>query len=550
MLRCAARALVVLIVAISAVTIAPVPALADEPPPSAAESPMDTGPAEPAPGSVAVVEVDPTAMRSEPAHSVESESIEAQASPASQAEAGKGQAAPLPADAPHVRTTATVVEPVGGEVAPPFFVDGKPRLSPGFAAMPDGRSAVLYGGGLPYGAELSPYADTWVWNGAGWEPKCGTSIPGATTPCPPGHRAFPAMATVPQGALLYGGLGENTAGLAMDPKADMWLWTGSEWTLLCAACPPGNRFAAAMAGNGTQVLLFGGFSGNLDDVAALGDTWLWNGTAWSLLHPGGEGAPAPRGGASLVWDGSRWVLFGGGRIVGQYDPPAVAGDTWYWDGNAWALLCVTCGPAPRMLASFNYLTGLGGPAALLSGGIGPGQRNPTPPERNVALWLTAGSGTFFPSDESGGVSFGDLWLWNGARWTKLQSPWPDTAAVEGAALKVTGMPLLNVAAASPDTCGVTLVGAVYDPSSGGAPFQTRTYRVGLDQPCPAAVPVSTRTPINGVAVDASAPMAADAGALPVTGVGTDAVSLAALALVAVGTAFTYAARKRRRRLAL
>ncbi|HEX6492954.1 MAG TPA: kelch repeat-containing protein, partial [Candidatus Dormibacteraeota bacterium] len=61
----------------------------------------------------------------------------------------------------------------------------------------------------------------------------------------------------------------------------------------------GGRLAPAMAwdGNTGTVLLFGGidWAGH-----SYGDTWSWNGSRWTLLHP--PTSPSPRSGSVMGWD--------------------------------------------------------------------------------------------------------------------------------------------------------------------------------------------------------------------------------------------------------
>jgi hypothetical protein len=94
-----------------------------------------------------------------------------------------------------------------------------------------------------------------------------------------------------------------------------WTWNGSAWTQQAPAHSPGARTGAAMAYDAARgvVVLFGGQSG----TATLNDTWTWNGTDWTQRYPGNT--PPWRAGASMAWDakGSQVLMFGG------FDSPAV-----------------------------------------------------------------------------------------------------------------------------------------------------------------------------------------------------------------------------------
>ena len=74
-----------------------------------------------------------------------------------------------------------------------------------------------------------------------------------------------------------------------------------------------------------QIVLFGGWNG----TRSLGDTWTWDGTAWTEQHP--ADAPSPRFGAGMTYDPARGqvVLFGGS------DESTGFADTWIWDGTNW-----------------------------------------------------------------------------------------------------------------------------------------------------------------------------------------------------------------------
>ena len=58
---------------------------------------------------------------------------------------------------------------------------------------------------------------------------------------------------------------------------DTWIWNGSAWDRRDVPGPPA-RYGHAMAYDGTGIVLFGGYRRLQDD---LGDTWTWNGTTWA-----------------------------------------------------------------------------------------------------------------------------------------------------------------------------------------------------------------------------------------------------------------------------
>jgi hypothetical protein len=105
-----------------------------------------------------------------------------------------------------------------------------------------------------------------------------------------------------------------------------------------------------------RLVLFGGFAPLQGQV--YGDTWAWDGSNWTELHP--ATSPSPRYLASMAADGAlgHVVLFGG---------EGGGGRTWAWDGSSWGTLTTT-GPSARMGAAIAYDTGAR--ALALFGGTG------------------------------------------------------------------------------------------------------------------------------------------------------------------------------------
>jgi hypothetical protein len=172
--------------------------------------------------------------------------------------------------------------------------------------------------------------DVWGWSGDGWELL-------SRDPAGPAWRLFAAVTyDAGRGVLvLYGGL---------QPPAqtfeDTWTWDGDTWTRH-AVPGPGPREGPGLAydsGRG-RVVLFGGARGD----EALGDTWEWDGAAWA--QAAGDG-PSPRFPGGFVYDAARGVtlLAGGHRVTPiRFE---TYGDTWTWDGAAWTEWTGD-GPAPR-----------------------------------------------------------------------------------------------------------------------------------------------------------------------------------------------------------
>ena len=104
---------------------------------------------------------------------------------------------------------------------------------------------------------------------------------------------------------------------------------------------PGARRGAAMAydsARGVTVM----FGGDPVETPYLGDTWEWDGKEWAQVSNMG---PAARSVAGMVFaaDEKAGVLFGGKPAGGFANP---FGDTWRWDGTAWTEVADS-GPVAR-----------------------------------------------------------------------------------------------------------------------------------------------------------------------------------------------------------
>ena len=149
---------------------------------------------------------------------------------------------------------------------------------------------------------------------------------------------------------------------------------------------PGARFGHGMAyhaGTGATVV-FGG-ERTVEGRTRLGETWLWDGTRWSLAAALG---PSPRMDVAMVYDQARdrIVLFGGQGPNGQ-----MLADTWEWDGRAWAKRDDGT-PGVRMHPVMAYDATRR--RIVLVGGAGDGG------------WLT------------------DTWEWDGTRWERRATTGP------------------------------------------------------------------------------------------------------------------------------
>ena len=172
--------------------------------------------------------------------------------------------------------------------------------------------------------------DTWTWDGTEWTQVADTG---------PLARASHAMAYdgVRERTVLYGG----AAGAGL--FGDTWEWDGTEWTQIQDVGPTARRgHAMAFDATASMVVLFGGAGA---DGAGLNDTWTWDGAVWTQAADTG---PDPRVATALAGNGVV-MLFGGVNSIDPLLPPGdrvIYGDTWRWDGSAWTKI-QDIGPAPR-----------------------------------------------------------------------------------------------------------------------------------------------------------------------------------------------------------
>ena len=223
--------------------------------------------------------------------------------------------------------------------------------------------------------------------------------PIALPPAPPSRpsaRDDAAMAYDPadDSVLLFGGLVIGGEGLsALD---DTWSWNGTRWTdLHPTTSPPG--LSGALLGydpaTGTLVLTGGDTStlgGQLEETDA---TWSWDGSAWT---PEAAGTlPAPDHPAALATDSAS------GQLILVTAGAACQGlDTWEWGGSAWVQLHPVASP----------------PATLEAGLV-------FDPRTSALDLFPAASGC--AGAEQTPTANPPVWSWNGSTWSTTTAQ-PDT----------------------------------------------------------------------------------------------------------------------------
>jgi hypothetical protein len=238
--------------------------------------------------------------------------------------------------------------------------------------------AILFGGQYEYGNYSQ---QTWRWDGAEWH-----YLTPANSPLPRGMGAMvfdPAAGTT----LLFGG-NVDTLGLPGTRQilagADTWTWDGTDWTELHPATSPPGRYYASVAYDAArgQVVLFGGTG----DGFAMGDTWTWDGSTWTEQHP--ATSPPPRFAGAMTYDPAtqKVVLFGGSASKSE----DWFGDTWTWDGSNWTEEHPAESPSPRAYASMAF------------------------DPRSSAAILFGGCNACYGAETNA-----ETWSWDGENWTLL-----------------------------------------------------------------------------------------------------------------------------------
>jgi hypothetical protein len=212
--------------------------------------------------------------------------------------------------------------------------------------------------------------------------------------------------------------------------------SGAEWIDRTAGVAPPARYwtgAAYDAARGKTVV-FGG-TNDQNDGQYLGDTFEYDGRAWRALSVDGP-SPRARYGPVMAYDGARnrVVLFGGATGGGEVD------DTWEWDGSGWRdVTTATPGPAPRQLHAGaydsrreltvvfgGYSTAAAGPLADTWQWDGTSWASVTPVgpapaarwRHAVAYDASRDRLVLFGGVDASGALLGDVWEWDGWRWSQ------------------------------------------------------------------------------------------------------------------------------------
>lgn len=131
--------------------------------------------------------------------------------------------------------------------------------------------------------------------------------------------------------------------------SDTWLYDGTTWTLAAPATVPAGRREFAMAHDfaRNRVVMFGGLGAS----GTLGDTWEWDGSNWNPIAT--ATTPPARFGHVMAYDAARGVtvMFGGSS---RANFPAELRDTWEFDGVNWTQTSNSAGPFESLECSMAY----------------------------------------------------------------------------------------------------------------------------------------------------------------------------------------------------
>ncbi len=215
----------------------------------------------------------------------------------------------------------------------------------GFAMTYDNQRqrVVFFFGVDDHGLRL--VSETWEWDGATWTQKSTVGPPGRVNQA----MVYDASSQV---VLLYGGQGADLQGTFTQILGDTWVWNGTEWTELHPVHHPSPRAGHSVVFDAArgEVVLFGGDETDSLDMQGpyLNDTWVWDGTDWDLKDL--QDAPPVRFRHAMTYDVKRQrvVLFGGNDEDGPLN------DTWEWDGNHWNQVTTAHTPDSRRGHGMTY----------------------------------------------------------------------------------------------------------------------------------------------------------------------------------------------------
>jgi hypothetical protein len=175
---------------------------------------------------------------------------------------------------------------------------------------------------------------------------------------------------------------------------ETWIWNGTNWSLRTTASAPAARLGHAMAYDSLRgvVVLFGGVGAN---YGVFNDTWEFDGAEWIQHQPAVNATAVCQTAMAYDRTRGRCVLFGGNRnnIGGAGGVWNLSNETWEWDGATWLRRTPALSPSGRVNHFMVW----------------------DPLRQRVKL------GTGFAISVGHSGAYQDEWEWDGANWT-LNAP--------------------------------------------------------------------------------------------------------------------------------
>ena len=295
---------------------------------------------------------------------------------------------------------------------------------------PVSARVVLFGG---IQLDSSAYFDdTWVWDGARWEPLSTDNAPSRR------HSAAATWDPWHNEIVLFSGVNPNNNLLS-----DVWVLQGHTWTRRNTPAPrPLGRLGAGLVADVEHgaVVLAGGLAG----AGLAWDPWTWDGESWTAISAPPD-SPAPLALHSMTHHAASGsvVTFGGVRLDGS--GVQSQDDTWVGTLEAMTSVAADLVPAPqsqghglRRVPGTDTLLMVddNGPAFTWSG-FGWVQRsfNPRPATRIAFSFAdNTNGGLLLYGGQSAAGTLSDLWRFTGTAWQSITQTTPRPPGLTRAAL--------------------------------------------------------------------------------------------------------------------
>ena len=212
------------------------------------------------------------------------------------------------------------------------------------------------------------------WNGAAWQ-----ALGGGIDAVAPFGTSVQAIVALPNGDLIVGGTFSAASGV---PVANIARWNGTAWSALGTGCNGAVR-GLAVTGSG-DVVAAGSFT-QAGGVVVNGVA-RWNGTTWNAFGVGASAGVGTFGAATVAVQANGDIVVGGVFVTAG---GAAANRIARWNGAAWSALGTGCnGPVAALLPLPNGELVVGGQFTT-AGGL-PASRIA---KWNGTTWSAFGAGT-------------------------------------------------------------------------------------------------------------------------------------------------------------